>query len=99
MARNRDDAICWLWIVEPWNDAPFVGLSSTSPPWRIAARARSAKKSSHEMTTPKVPAGVRSTAGSCPSRASRAMSEPPAKGFSNQRNGTYSPNGTRRTFS
>jgi hypothetical protein len=64
IARRRDDAICWLWMIDPWNEAPFVGLSSTSPPPLMAARARSAKKISHEMSTPSVPAGVCSTGGS-----------------------------------
>ncbi len=82
---NRDDASCWVCTIEPWNDAPFVGFNSTSPPARIAARVRSGKKISHDSATPNVPAGVCRMAGPVPTRASRSISELPANGLSSPR--------------
>ncbi len=78
-----------------------MGLSSTSPPWPMASRARSGKNTSQLMTTPTGPTGGgRSRTGSpVPVAASRAGSESGASGSIRLRNGTNSPKGTRRSFS
>ena len=67
----------------------------------MASRARSAKNTSHEMTTPMVPTRVCTTAGPCPAMASRSgrPAPGPASFSISARKGTYSPNGTRRTLS
>ena len=97
-ARSRDDAICCVWTIVNQYDEPFVGLTRICPPWRIASRARLAKKISHEMLMPMGPSGVSSTAGPVPGKTSRGGSAPPANGSTIPRSGTYSPKGTVRTL-
>ena len=88
-ARSRDALICCVCRIVPLYDAPFVGFSSTVPPWPIASRARPPKNTSHEITTPRRPAGRvehrRARRPATASRGTRSVGAPIASRTSAQR--------------
>jgi hypothetical protein len=99
IARSRaaPSSRAGIWAVE--NEAAFVGTSSTWPPEETASRARSAKKTSQEMTMPRSPAGASTNPGPWPTRAFRGTADTSPRFSTIERNGMNSPKGTRVFFS
>ena len=101
MARSRDEAICWVCTIVPVYVDPLVGLSSSWPPWlhRVAGAAAEEDLPGDHHAEPARPAVSQHGGTGAGDGVAVGQRVRRATCASSDRNGTYSPNGTRWTLS